>query len=206
MRIRTIYESKLLDFDAKENLGAIWLSCEAGTYVRTLFVHIGLLLGVGAHMHELRRNRSGIMLEDETLVTMHDLKDAMWLYENYQDESYLRRVILPLEFLLTTYPRVVVKDSCVNAICYGAKLMLPGVLKYEDNLEVNKECVLMTTKGEAIALGIAQMTTAVISTCDHGCVAKIKRVIMDRETYPRRWGLGPRAMVKKQMIQAGLLD
>jgi len=62
---------------------------------------------------------------------------------------------MPLEYLLTTYPRVVVKDSCVNAICYGAKLMLPGVLKYEDNLEVNKECVLITTKGEAIALGIA---------------------------------------------------
>jgi H/ACA ribonucleoprotein complex subunit 4 len=50
------------------------------------------------------------------------------------------------------------------------------------------------------------MTTAVISDCDHGCVAKIKRVIMDRETYPRRWGLGPRALQKKQMIQAGLLD
>ena len=46
----------------------------------------------------------------------------------------------------------------------------------------------MTTKGEAIALGIAQMTTAVMATCDHGCVAKIKRVIMERDTYPRRSG------------------
>ena len=34
------------------------------------------------------------------------------------------------------------------------------------------------------------MTTAVISTCDHGTVAKIKRVIMERDTYPRQWGLG----------------
>ena len=38
---------------------------------------------------------------------------------------------------------------------------------------------------------IAQMTTAVMSTCDHGVVAKIKRVIMERDTYPRKWGLGP---------------
>ena len=30
-------------------------------------------------------------------------------------------------------------------------------------------------------------------TCDHGVVAKIKRVIMDKDLYPRRWGLGPRA-------------
>lgn len=98
-----------------------------------------------------------------------------------------------MEYLLTDYPRIIVKDSCVNAICYGAKLMLPGVLRYAKNIEVGKECVLMTTKGEAIALGIAEMTAAVVADCDHGCVARIKRVIMDRETYPRRWGLGPRA-------------
>ena len=51
---------------------------------------------------------------------------------------------------------------------------------------IPEQVVLMTTKGEAIALGIAQMTTSVMATCDHGCVAKIKRVIMERDTYPRR--------------------
>jgi H/ACA ribonucleoprotein complex subunit 4 len=64
----------------------------------------------------------------------------------------------------------------------------------------------MTTKGEAIALGIAQMQTAVMATCDHGVVAKIKRVIMERDTYPRRWGLGPKAKVKKALIADGKLD
>ena len=39
---------------------------------------------------------------------------------------------------------------------------------------------------------IAQMTTAVMATCDHGMVAKLKRVIMERDTYPRKWGLGPK--------------
>jgi len=41
----------------------------------------------------------------------------------------------------------------VNAICYGAKIMLPGVLRYEDGIELNEEVVIVTTKGEAIALG-----------------------------------------------------
>ena len=50
------------------------------------------------------------------------------------------------------------------------------------------------------------MTTAVIATCDHGIVAKIKRVIMERDTYPRKWGLGPVASKKKSMISKGLLD
>jgi hypothetical protein len=35
------------------------VKCEAGTYVRTMCVHLGLLLGVGGQMLELRRNRSG---------------------------------------------------------------------------------------------------------------------------------------------------
>jgi H/ACA ribonucleoprotein complex subunit 4 len=39
------------------------VSCEAGTYIRTLFVHLGLLLGVGGQMQELRRVRSGIQSE-----------------------------------------------------------------------------------------------------------------------------------------------
>jgi len=45
-----------------------------------------------------------------------------------------------------------------------------------------------------------------MSTCDHGVVAKIKRVVMERDIYPRRWGLGPRAQEKKKMVKGGTLD
>ncbi|KAG0195388.1 centromere/microtubule-binding protein cbf5, partial [Mortierella sp. GBA30] len=206
LRIRTIHESKLIEFDNDRHLAVFWVACEAGTYMRTMCVHMGLLLGVGGHMQELRRVRSGHMGEEDDIVTMHDVLDAQWMYDNTKDESYLRKVVRPLETLLTTYKRVVVKDSAVNAICYGAKLMIPGLLRYESGIEVNEEVVLMTTKGEAIALGIAQMTTAVMATCDHGVVAKIKRVIMERDTYPRRWGLGPKAQEKKKLIKDGKLD
>lgn len=68
------------------------------------------------------------------------------------------------------------------------------------------QVVMMTTKGEAIALGIAQMGTSTMVSCDHGVVAIIKRVIMERDTYPRRWGLGPMAQKKKQLVAEGLLD
>lgn len=36
-----------------------------------------------------------------------------------------------LQTLLINYKRIVVKDSAVNALCYGAKLMVPGLLRYE---------------------------------------------------------------------------
>jgi H/ACA ribonucleoprotein complex subunit 4 len=140
------------------------------------------------------------MDEKDGMVTLHDVLDAQWVQDNTRDESYL------LESLLTTYKRIVVKDSAVNAVCYGAKLMIPGLLRYEAGIEHHEEVVLMTTKGEAIALGIAQMSTVELTTCDHGVVAKVKRCIMERDTYPRRWGLGPVAVEKKKMKSEGKLD
>ncbi|KAJ4419037.1 centromere/microtubule-binding protein cbf5 [Neurospora sp. IMI 360204] len=207
LRIRSIYESKLIEFDNDRHLGVFWVSCEAGTYIRTLCVHLGLLLGVGAHMQELRRVRSGIMSEDNgSMVTLHDVLDAQWQFDNGGDETPLRSVIQPLETLLTTYKRIVVKDSAVNAVCYGAKLMLPGLLRFEKGIETHEEVVLMTTKGEAIAIGIAQMNGVEMLSCDHGVVAKVKRCIMERDLYPRRWGLGPVALEKKKLKSDGKLD
>lgn len=205
LRIRTIYNSKLIEYDNTRHLGVFHVSCEAGTYIRTLCVHLGLVLGVGGHMQELRRVRSGATSESENLVTMHDVLDAQYQCDTFKDETYLRRVVRPLEILLLSYKRIVVKDSAVNAICYGAKFMLPGLLRFADDIDINTEVVLMTTKGEAIAIAIAQMTTSVMATCDHGVVAKIKRVIMDRDTYPRRWGLGPMATKKKALVKEGKL-
>lgn len=206
LRVRTIYDSKLIEFDNKRGLGVFWASCEAGTYMRTLCVHLGMLLSVGGHMQELRRVRSGAMDENDNLVTLHDVMDAQYVFDNTRDESYLRKIIQPLETLLVGYKRVVVKDSAVNSVCYGAKLMIPGLLRYEEGIELYDEVVLMTTKGEAIAIGIAQMTTVDLQSCDHGVVAKVKRCIMERDTYPRRWGLGPVAQKKKQMKADGKLD
>ena len=53
------------------------------------------------------------------MVTMHDVLDAQWLYDNHKDESYLRRVVYPLEKLLTSHKRLVMKDSAVS---YGVKV------------------------------------------------------------------------------------
>jgi tRNA U55 pseudouridine synthase TruB len=54
-------------------------------------------------MQELRRVRSGANGEEEGMVTMHDVMDAQWVHDNHKDESYLRRVVRPLESLLTSY-------------------------------------------------------------------------------------------------------
>ncbi|OAD52068.1 H/ACA ribonucleoprotein complex subunit 4, partial [Eufriesea mexicana] len=189
LRVRTVYDSWFIDYDPERNMGVFRVSCEAGSYIRTICVHLGLFLGTGCQMQELRRNRSGVQSEKDGMVTMHDILDAQWLYENHADESYLRRVIKPLEALLVNHKRIIVKDS---------------ILMYDDGIELNQEIVIVTTKGEAIALAL--MTSPTMTACDHGVAAKIKRVIMERDAYPRKWGLGPKASIKKRMIIEGKLD
>jgi H/ACA ribonucleoprotein complex subunit 4 len=73
LRIRSIYESKLIEFDSESQRAVFWVSCEAGTYIRTLCEHIGLMLGTGGYMDELRRVRSGCLREKDFLYTCHDV-------------------------------------------------------------------------------------------------------------------------------------
>ena len=153
LRVRSIYEFQLHDYDPDRQMGVYWIKCESGTYVRTHCVHLGIVLGVGAHMEELRRVRSGVTSENDHIATMHDILDAQYMYDHERNEAYLRRVVRPLEALLVNHKRIIVKDSAVNAICYGAKVLVPGILFFDDGIEVGQEIVLVTTKGEAVALG-----------------------------------------------------
>jgi H/ACA ribonucleoprotein complex subunit 4 len=206
LRVRTVYNTKLVQFDGKRKLALFSVSCEAGTYIRTMCIHLGYLLGCGAHMEELRRVRSGAMAEDKSMISLHQVLDAQKKFEKDQDESLLRTVIQPLENMLTGFKRIVVKDSSVNAIAHGAKLMIPGLLRFDPDVSMWETVVLMTTKGEAIALGVAMMESAQMRDLDHGCVAKVKRCIMQRNLYPKRWGLGPVAQMKNSLKKVGSLD
>lgn len=80
LRIRTVFDLKLMEYDEHRGLGVLWVKCEAGTYVRTLCVHLGMHLGVTTYMDELRRVRSGIMTEYDNMVTLHDVLDAMYMF------------------------------------------------------------------------------------------------------------------------------
>jgi len=50
----------------------------------------------------------------EGMVTMHDVIDATYAYMHNKDETYLRRVVKPLEALLVSHKRIIIKDSAVG--------------------------------------------------------------------------------------------
>ena len=50
------------------------------------------------------------------MVTMHDVLDAQRQYDHMQYETYLCRVIRPLEVLLVTHKWIIMKDSAVGVV------------------------------------------------------------------------------------------
>jgi len=187
LSIKTIYQIRPIEYHKNQCLAVFLVSCEKGCNIQSLLFHVGMLLGLNSRILEIRRIRSSVLIENDNMVTMHDVLDAMWLFCILKDESYIRRVVMPLEILVNHLKRLVVKDSAINSLCYGAKLMIPGLFIFDSGINLGDEIIIMTLKGEAIAIGIAKMNTAMMLSSIHGTVMRIKRVIMERNTYPKRW-------------------
>ncbi|SFM84092.1 RNA-guided pseudouridylation complex pseudouridine synthase subunit Cbf5 [Methanolobus profundi] len=188
VRVRKIYYLEVLD--VKEKSVLMRVGCEAGTYMRKLCHDIGVALGCGAHMQELRRTKTGPFRED-TLVTLHDLKDAYVLLKEENDESFLREVIRPMEEGLSHLPKVIIRDSAVDAVCRGAAIAVPGILSFDKNINKDDDICLFTLKGEAVALCRSLMSTDEMLQNTHGIVATTERVIIDAGTYPQGWHSKP---------------
>ncbi|ORD98536.1 CBF5 [Hepatospora eriocheir] len=139
-------------------------------------------------MGVLRRIESGFITED-SCVTLHDLKDAFYQYRTSGDDSVIRKVVKLLELLLVGLPRIIIKDSSVSFICHGGQLTIKGIYKYDENLEPSKDVVLITAYGEAVALAKSLVYSEEIKTMNSGFITKTERVIMERELYPRCWGI-----------------
>jgi len=188
LRTRKIYYIDFLEMEGRNVLFKV--GCEGGTYIRKLCYDIGEVLGCGAHMQELRRTRAGPFIEEEGLVTLHDV--AYWFMEWREkgNASMLKKVIQPMEKALQLVPKIYIRDSAVDAICHGASLTAPGVLSLESGITAGAMVAIFTLKGEAVALAEAQASTEEILSMEHGVVARVKRVLMPRGTYPKCWKSG----------------
>jgi H/ACA ribonucleoprotein complex subunit 4 len=189
LRTRRVYYIDFLEKDGRNVLFKV--GCEGGTYIRKLCYDIGEILGCGAHMQELRRTRAGPFVENSTdRVTLHDV--AYWFaeWEEKKDEKILRKIIQPMEAALALIPKIVIRDSAVDALCHGANLTAPGILSVETGIEKGSMSAVFTLKGEAVALAKALVSTEEILNLRHGTVATLERVVMPRGTYPKVWKSG----------------
>jgi H/ACA ribonucleoprotein complex subunit 4 len=185
LRTRTIYYIDFLEMNGRNVLFKV--GCEGGTYIRKLCYDMGEVLGCGAHMQELRRTRSGSFVENENIVTLHDVAYWFMEWQQQKDETILRKFIQPMENTLSLIPKIHIRDSAVDAICHGASLTAPGVLSLETGINESSMVAVFSLKGEAVALARAVVSTDDALKMEHGVVAKTERVLMPRGTYPRAW-------------------
>jgi H/ACA ribonucleoprotein complex subunit 4 len=189
LRTRRIYYIDFFEVNGRNVLFKV--GCEGGTYIRKLCYDIGEILGVGAHMQELRRTRAGPFSEDtSSRVTLHDV--AYWFgeWKEQKDDAILHKIVQPMETALGLTPKIVVRDSAVDALCHGANLTAPGVLSAETGIQKDSMVAVLTLKGEAIALAKAVISTDEIIDLKRGTVATLQRVVMPRGTYPKVWKSG----------------
>jgi H/ACA ribonucleoprotein complex subunit 4 len=189
LRTRRVYYIDFIELDGRNVLFKI--GCEGGTYIRKLCYDIGEILGCGAHMQELRRTRAGPFVESSSdKVTLHEL--AYWFaeWEDKKDAKILQKIIQPMEKALVLIPKIVVRDSTVDALCHGANLTAPGILSVETEIQEDSMIAIFTLKGEAVALAQSLLPTKEILDLEHGTVATLKRVVMPRGIYPRVWKSG----------------
>jgi H/ACA ribonucleoprotein complex subunit 4 len=151
LRIREIDRLELLERDEKDTnryLGRV--SCGSGTYIRKLCHDIGLALGAGGHMAELRRTKSGGFGIEDTCY-LQDLVDAVAVHED--EPERLDYLVTPLiDVLERRMPRVNAAPNTVESLGNGAPLYAPGVVGVDEDAQQDELCVVVAG-GEAVAVG-----------------------------------------------------
>ncbi|MFB6157695.1 MAG: RNA-guided pseudouridylation complex pseudouridine synthase subunit Cbf5, partial [Haloferacaceae archaeon] len=149
LRTREVYDLDVLEVDGRRAL--LRVRCESGTYVRKLCHDLGLALGTGAHMGDLRRVGTG-GFDDRDLVSLHDLVDAL-AFAVGGDADPLREAVSPAERLLDDLPTVVVAPSAAAQVADGAPVYAPGVLEVRGDPARGDRVACRTPDGAAVCLG-----------------------------------------------------
>ncbi len=175
LRKRKVYSLEILDMEDRDIL--FRARVESGVYIRTLCNDIGEALCVGAHMEDLRRTATGHFREEDA-HTLQDLLDAYIFWKEDGDEDYIRRIIRPGEDIVSFLPKIVVRNSAVDALAHGAPLYKPGIVEM-DKIEKGEYVAVYTKNGELISVSQALL--------EEDIVAIPFRVIMEPGRYPKGW-------------------
>jgi predicted rRNA pseudouridine synthase len=182
LRIRSVQKLEILSIEGR--LVLFRAQCDAGTYIRSLCHHMGLVLGVGAHMIELRRTRSGSFGEG-SMYTLHDLQDAC-IAAAAGDRSALTSMILSVDGAVPELPTVIVRDTAIDAICRGAKLAGVGIVSTTE-FQRGQLVTVLSQKREFVCLGRALIPSSAFKPGAPGFVIVPTTVFLPPGTYPRGW-------------------
>lgn len=110
---------ELVEYDENTREGTLEIYCGKGTYIRTIINDIGEKLGSGGIMTSLVRTSSGGFTLDEC-CTMEEIQQAA-------DEDRLEELILPIERVFATLPRLRLNEVQTRMYKNGVKLDISRV-------------------------------------------------------------------------------
>ncbi|WP_136688358.1 RNA-guided pseudouridylation complex pseudouridine synthase subunit Cbf5 [Halorhabdus amylolytica] len=173
LRTREIHELDVLEVEDRQAL--LRVRCESGTYIRKLCHDLGLALGTGAHMGDLRRVGTD-PFDDRDLATLHDFVDALSWWREDDDPEALEDVVQPAEHALVDVPSVIIAESAAESVAEGAPVYAPGVVDADEGLDPDAEPLVTcyTPNGAAVCLGRLIEDPAV----EEGTVVDLERVLV----------------------------
>jgi len=125
-----IHNIRLLDeattFSGQEVTFNIEVDCGKGTYIRTLAVQIGELLGYPAHMSSLVRTASGSFTKAQCL-TLSEVQATV-------DDGSLSATLLPLKNALASWPTLKVNDENKKSITNGQVVEIHPLLTENEKI------------------------------------------------------------------------
>jgi tRNA pseudouridine55 synthase len=129
---RTVTISKLTLLDEQETFEgdiisfSFQVTCSKGTYVRTLAVTIGEMLGFPAHMSHLIRTASGPFELDEC-STLEQIETAM-------EAGHISSLLIPMDRALSHLPNLQLDDTVAIKVKNGAVLEASPLLNHTELL------------------------------------------------------------------------
>jgi len=181
-RKRKIYYLEIIEINGKDVL--FKAGTQAGTYIRKLCHDIGVQLGIGAQMAELRRTKAGPFGE-ESSCTLQDLADAVYLYKKEKNGDAIMKIIFPVEKGVEHLPKIWVLDTTINSLCHGASLKIPGISKLHSNFKEDDMVAIMSLKDELIMTATTVMNSKQVMEDEKGLAAKPLQVFMQPGIYPK---------------------
>ncbi len=112
-RTITIHELKILDYQSP--FLRIHVRCSKGTYIRTLGEDLGLALGCGAHLSELRRTAVG-SLRVTNAITLAALTQ--------ESEDLRAQHLQSVDALIVNCPKIMLNEQLATRFMHGQRLSL----------------------------------------------------------------------------------
>jgi len=157
---------------------------------------LGLIFRKSCKITEIRKIKVGFLTEKDNLILFQDFTDLLWTLNFWKKFIKLHSVLIPIQFIIKTLKRIIVKNSTINSLCYGSNLTVNGILAIEENIQKGENVLILTQRKEIVAIGETTFNSKIIIKNSKGNCVILKSILMKKNLYPKKWRLGSYSALK----------